>query len=85
MVLLFIQKQFSITINYESKRRAENMQISFCFCKICICLKILENIQISVNMIDRLNITDEYSVKCDFILNTVIFIDAAINFSLRKF
>ena len=35
-------------------------------------------------MIDRLNITDEYSVKCDFILNTVIFIDAAINFSLRK-
>ena len=63
----------------------ENMQISFCFCKICICLKILENIQISVNMIDRLNITDEYSVKCDFILNTVIFIDAAINVSLRKF
>ena len=69
----------------EYKRRAENMQISFCFCKICICLKILKNIQISVNMIDRLNITDEYSVKCDFILNTVIFIDAAINFSLRKF
>ena len=61
------------------------MQISFCFCKICICLKILENIQISVNMIDRLNITDEYSVKCDFILNTVIFIDAALNFSSRKF
>ena len=30
------------------------MQISFCFCKICICLKILENMQISVNMIDRL-------------------------------
>ena len=56
------------------------MQISFCFCKICICLKIWENIQISVNMIDRLNITDEYSVKCDFILNTVIFIDAAVNF-----
>ena len=61
------------------------MQISFCFCKICICLKSSENIQISVNMIDRLNITDEYSVKCDFILNTVIFIDAAINLSLRKF
>ena len=60
------------------------MQIYFCFCKICICLKILENIQISVNMIDRLNITDEYSVKCDFNLNTVIFIDAALNFSLRK-
>ena len=61
------------------------MQISFCFCKTCICLKILENIQISVNMIERLDITDEYSVKCDFILNTVIFIDAALIFSLRKF
>ena len=60
------------------------MQISFCFCKTCICLKILENVQISVNMIDRLDITDEYSVKCDF-LNTVIFIDAALNISLRKF
>ena len=69
----------------ECKRCAENMQMSFCFCKISICLKILENIQISVNMIDRLNITDEYSVKCDFILNTVIFIDAALNISLRKF
>ena len=61
------------------------MQISFCFCKICICLKFLENKQISVNMINRLNITDEYSVTCDFILNTVIFIEAALNFSLRKF
>ena len=62
------------------------MQISFCFfCKICICLKILENIQISVNMIERLNITDEYSMKCDFILNTVIFIDAALNISLILF
>ena len=36
-------------------------------------------------MIDRLDITDEYSVNCDFILNTVIFIDAALNISLRKF
>ena len=63
---------------------AENMQISVCFCKTCICLKNLENIQISVNMINRLNITDEYSVKCDFILNTVTFIDAALNISLRK-
>ena len=62
------------------KTRAENMQTSFCFCKTCICLKILENIQISVNMIDRLDIIDEYSVKCDFILNTVIFIDAALIF-----
>ena len=32
---------------------AENMQISVCFCKTCICLKNLENIQISVNMINR--------------------------------
>ena len=46
-------------------------------CKTCLCLKILENIQISVSVIDRLDITDEYSVKCDFILNTVMFIDAA--------
>ena len=60
------------------------MQISFCFCKTCIRLRILENIQISVNMIDRLDITDEYSVKCDLILNTVIFIEAALNISLRK-
>ena len=60
------------------------MQIPFCFCKTCICLKIVENIQISVNMIDRLDIPGGYSVKCDFILNTVIFIDAALNISLRK-
>ena len=46
--------------------------------------EILENIQVSVNMIDRLDITDEYSVNCDFILNTVIFIDTALNISLRK-
>ena len=45
----------------------------------------LENWQISVNMIDRLDITDEYSVNRDLILNTVIFIDAALNISLRKF
>ena len=63
---------------------AENMQISVCFCKTCICLKNLENIQISVNMINKLDITDEYSVKCDFILNTVTFIDAALNISQRK-
>ena len=36
-------------------------------------------------MIDRLDVTDEYLVKCDFILNTIIFIDAALNISLRKF
>ena len=35
-------------------------------------------------MIDRLDFTDEYSVNCDFILNTVIFIDSALNISLRK-
>ena len=69
----------------ECKTHAENIQISFCFCKTCICLNILENIKISVNMIDRLDITDEYSVKCDFILNTVIFMDAALNISIRKF
>ena len=42
----------------ERKTHAENMQIFFYFCKTCICLKILENIQISVSMIDRLDITD---------------------------
>ena len=35
-------------------------------------------------MIDRLGITDEYSVKCIFILNTVIFIDAALSISLKN-
>ena len=69
----------------ECETHAENMQNCFCFCKTCICLKNLENIQISVNMIDRLDIADEYSVKCGFILNTVIFVDAALNISLRKF
>ena len=69
----------------ECKMHAENMQISFCFCKTCICLKIWESTQISVSMIDRLDITDEYSVKCEFILKTIIFIDAALNISLRKF
>ena len=66
----------------EYKAHSENMQI--CFCKTCICLKILENRHISVNMIDRLVITDNYSVKCVFILNTVIFIDTALTISLRK-
>ena len=69
----------------ECKTHAEIIQISFCFCKTSICLNILENTQIPVNMIDRLDITDKYSVKCDFILNTVIFMDAALNISLRKF
>ena len=66
------------------KTHAENMQISFCFCKTCIRLKILENIQISVIMIDRLDITAKYSMKWDFILNAAIFIDAAFNILLRK-
>ena len=48
-------------------------------------MKILENIQISVSMIDRLDITDEYSVKYDFILTTVIFIGAALIFHLEHF
>ena len=96
----------------ECKTHAENLQISFCFLLIfllCICLKILENIWIPVNMIDRLDITSEgeigdltvsvpdhclsfyfditdgFSVKCVFILNTLIFIDAVLNISLRKF
>ena len=68
----------------ECKTHAENLQISFCFCKTCICLKNLENIQIPVNMIDRLDIADGFSVKRVFILNTVISIDAALNISLRK-
>ena len=68
----------------ECETHAVNMQISVCFCETCICLKNLEIIQISVNMINRLDITDEYSVKCDFILNTVTFIGAALNISLRK-
>ena len=69
----------------ECKTHAENLQISFSFCKTCICLKSLENIQIPVNMIDRLEITDGSSVKRVFILHTVIFIGAALNISLRKF
>ena len=56
----------------------------FVFVKLAV-VKILENIQIFVNMIVRLDITDEYLVKCDFILNTVIFINAALNILLRKF
>ena len=69
----------------ECKMHAENLQISFCFCKTCICLKILENIQIPVNMTDKFDITDGFSVKGVFILKTVIFIDSALNISLRKF
>ena len=68
----------------ECKMHAEK-QISFCFCKSCICLKILQNIQIPVIIIDGLDITDGFSVKCVFILNTISFIDAALNISLRKF
>ena len=35
-------------------------------------------------MIDRLVITDNYSVKCVFNFNTVIFIDTVLNISLKK-
>ena len=50
----------------ECKTHAENMQqISFVFVKLAFVRKILENMQISVNMVDRLDITDEYLVKCD--------------------
>ena len=38
----------------ECKTHAKNLQISFCLCKTCICLNFLENIQIPVNMIDKL-------------------------------
>ena len=50
------------------------MQIYFWFCKTCICLKILENLHISVSMIDRLDIIDEYSVKCDLIFYDFIYL-----------
>ena len=68
----------------ECETHAENMQISVCFCKTCICLKNLEIIQISANMINRLDITDEYSVKCDFIWKTVTFIGAVLNISIKN-
>ena len=55
------------------------MQISFCFCKNCICLKILEDVHISISMIDN------YSEKCVFILNAVICIDALWNISIKFF
>ena len=63
---------------------AENMQISVCFCKTCICLKNLENIQISVNMINRLDITDEYSVKCDFNLEYSYFYRRSVKYFTNK-
>ena len=36
-------------------------------------------------MTDKFDITDGFSVKCVFILNTIIFIDSALNISYRKF
>ena len=57
----------------------------FVFVKLAFVGKFKKNIQISVNMIDRLDIIDEYSVKCDFILNTVTFINAALNISFFFF
>ena len=69
----------------ECKTHTENRKVSFWFCKSCLCLKIIESTQISVSMIGRLDITNEYSVKFVSILNTFIFIDAALNISLTKF
>ena len=68
----------------ECKTHAEILQISFCFCQTCICLKIFENIHIPSNMIERLDITDDYSVKCAFILNTVIFYRRSVKYIIKK-
>ena len=68
----------------ECKTHAENLHFCFCLCKTCICLKILENIHIPVNMIDRLDITDGFSVKCVFILNTVIFYRRSVKYFIKK-
>ena len=68
----------------ECKTHAENMQISFCFCKTCICLKILENIQIPVNMIDRLDIADGFSVKCVFYLEYSCFYRHSVKYFIKK-
>ena len=35
-------------------------------------------------MIVRLDITDEYLVKCDFILNTVIFYRRSVKYFIKK-
>ena len=35
-------------------------------------------------MIDRLDITDEYSVKCVFILNIVIFHQRSVKYFIKK-
>ena len=66
------------------KTCAENMQISFCFCKTCVCRKILENLQISVNMIGRLYVTGILS-ETSFYLEYSYFYLAALNISLGKF
>ena len=60
------------------------MQISVCFCKTCICLKNLENIQISVNMINRLDITDEYSSEMWFYLEYSYFYRRSVKYFTKK-
>ena len=91
MVILFIHKQKVLQLSMyqhltEFKTHAENIQISICFCKTCICLKVLENIHtcISVNMIDRLVITDKYSVKCVFYLEYSYFYRRKVRYVLQK-
>ena len=58
--------------------------IFFFCCKTCICLKILENVQVCVNMIDRLDITDEYSVNCDFYLEYSYFYRRSVKYFIKK-
>ena len=69
----------------ECKTIAENMQISFCSCKTCICLKISENVHISVNITDSLVNTDNFSVKYVFIFEYSYFYRRSIKYSLKKF
>ena len=47
----------------ECKTHAENMQNAIVFVKHAF-FKSLENLQTSVNMVDILDISGEYSVKC---------------------
>ena len=69
----------------ECKTISENMQIPFCSCKTCICLKISENVHISVNITDRLVNTDNYSVKYVFIFEYSYFYRRSVKYSLQNF
>ena len=53
-------------------------------CKTCICLKISENVHISVNIIDRLVNTDNYSVKRVFVFEYSYFYRRSVKHSLKK-